>query len=299
MAWTPSAQETLYRSFPETPSLSHLDSELYSEFLARWERGVGDQVKKSNIEKPLIVLVRGIFGSYMPGHFSRVVNTFSDLGYEVRIAPTKTAGTVRMNVQIMSRFIEGLGLKRPRLIYAHSKGGLEVLHLLKDNEEIRETTRGVILCQTPRGPSPVLESVFKNLYEKDFKVRIKELAIKAGIGLIGGGAGCRDLIDKTSGGPIATIKDVSLELPVLQVSSWSLTPTTWLDSYHERLGQIRPNVSHDGQFYTEDLIWPQFRNLCLGSIDHAQLVVGGEGLDEGKLWSVLHSLMTDMISAKI
>jgi hypothetical protein len=299
MAWTPSSQETLYRSFPETPSLSHLDQELYREFTDRWEDEGGAVPIRSGNERYLIILVRGIFGSYMPGHFKRVTEALRAMGHEVVIAPTKTAGTVEENCERLRAFIRSFDLSRPRLIYAHSKGGIEALHVLNRDEEIRKSTHGLLLCQTPRGASAVLESILENRYDKGTQTQFKELALRIGIKLIAAKGGCRDLIDVSESSPIRKVQDCSFGFPVLQVSSWSLTPTTWLDSYHQRLGEIRPKVAHDGQFYTEDLIWPQFKNLCVGSIDHAQPVVGGEGFDEGKFWTILHSLMLDLIREEV
>lgn len=61
----------------------------------------------------------------------------------------------------------------------------------------------------------------------------------------------------------------------------------WLDSFHERLGEIRPGVAHDGQFYLDDLVWPGLPHVLLPHLDHAQPVMDGFGFDSRRYWLAL------------
>jgi hypothetical protein len=78
---------------------------------------------------------------------------------------------------------------------------------------------------------------------------------------------------------------------VLQTASWSATPTTWLDSFHQRLGEIAPGVAHDGQFFLHELVWPALPNVLLPRVDHAQPAMGGHGFDHARYWAAMISLI--------
>jgi hypothetical protein len=81
--------------------------------------------------------------------------------------------------------------------------------------------------------------------------------------------------------------------PVVQTASWSTVPTAWLDSFHERLGAIGPGRAHDGQFFLDDLIWPDLPHVLLPRVDHAQPAVGGYGFDPSRYWLAILSLVLD------
>ena len=83
------------------------------------------------------------------------------------------------------------------------------------------------------------------------------------------------------------------DYPVWQTASWSSQPTTWLDSFHERLGEIRPGCAHDGQFFLEDLIWPGLPHVLLSHVDHAQPAMGGFGFDHVRYWKVVLTLFCE------
>ena len=76
-------------------------------------------------------------------------------------------------------------------------------------------------------------------------------------------------------------------LPVLHAVSWSVHATSWIDSYHRELDQLRPGHAHDGQFYLPDQRLPSTPIVGLANLDHAQPVLGGHGLDAARLWRAL------------
>ena len=79
-----------------------------------------------------------------------------------------------------------------------------------------------------------------------------------------------------------------------ETASWSSQPTAWLDSFHERLGEIGPGRAHDGQFFLDDLIWPGLPHVLLPDVDHAQPAVGGHGFDPARYWLAVLSVAPAM-----
>ena len=160
---------------------------------------------------------------------------------------------------------------------------------------------GVILSQTPRGPSGVLESLLLQAHEGSLSGRrrwLEEWTQRIGLHAIGAAGGGRELTASTIGAVIAGLP--TPQVPVWQTASWSSQPTTWLDSFHERLGEVRPGCAHDGQFFLEDLLWPGIPHVLLAHVDHAQPVMGGFGFDEVRYWkAVLVCFMRDAYTGRV
>jgi hypothetical protein len=81
-------------------------------------------------------------------------------------------------------------------------------------------------------------------------------------------------------------------VPTLCAASWSIEPTSWIDSWHQILQAACPGIAHDGQFLTSDMVLPRTPLVTLPRIDHAQPVLGGNGFDPARLWTTLIQLAT-------
>ena len=108
--------------------------------------------------------------------------------------------------------------------------------------------------------------------------------LKNGLGLLGARRGGLELTGERIRQAAARADAVTRRYPHIQAASWSIQPTSWLDSFHERLGEIAPGVAHDGQFYLADMLWPDTPNVLLAEVDHAQPAMGGFGFDPVLFW---------------
>ena len=104
-------------------------------------------------------------------------------------------------------------------------------------------------------------------------------------------SGGRELTSDLWPALVGRVDRIRWPFPVLQTASWSSQPTAWLDSFHERLGEIGPGRAHDGQFFLDDLIWPGLPHVLLPHVDHAQPAVGGHGFDPARYWLAVLSVV--------
>jgi hypothetical protein len=151
-----------------------------------------------------------------------------------------------------------------------------------------------VISQTPHGPSAVLESLLLRLHQESLvgaRRRWAERLQRAGLGALGAGPGGRALTGDELAPVVQRLEAAPRDFPMLQTASWSSRPTAWLDSFHERLGEIRPGCAHDGQFYLEDLVWPGLPHVLLPHVDHAQPVMGGFGFDSARYWLATVALL--------
>jgi hypothetical protein len=151
-------------------------------------------------------------------------------------------------------------------------------------------TAGVALVQTPSAASAIMESILTGCHEQTItrrRTRFSEKAQKAIFSLPAFRDGCEQLIAPGIDECVATLQACPFPFPVISVATWSVEPTSWVDSNHRRLGEIRPGHAHDGQFYLHDQLWPCAEQLVLGRIDHAQSVMGGHGFDVARFWKTL------------
>jgi alpha-beta hydrolase superfamily lysophospholipase len=233
------------------------------------------------------VLVRGYLGHYMPGNLTSVRGALRGLGVDARIAPNRAGGTIADNARRLVAAVEArVPRGRPLVWLGHSRGGLEALLALAQAPALAARTRLVVLSQTPRGPSYVLESVLlgRHAASRPLQRALAEQVQRAGLQAIGAARGGRELTRDALPELLARVDAAPRPFPVVTTASWSSRPTTWLDSFHARLGEIRPGVAHDGQFYLEDLLWPGLPHVYLPHVDHAQPVMEGFGFDPARYW---------------
>jgi hypothetical protein len=295
--WTPEGFEQYRELFPKTPPLDPApDPDWSARFARAWERGAQGMARslRGHSEKTTVVFVRGYLGRYMPGNLAAPCRALRDIGFDAFIARNQSGGTVAGNVAMLTRHLTQRAT-RPRLVFCgHSRGGLECLTLLARHASIARRCDGVGLSQTPHGPSFVMESVLEGRHrERGLSVRRRatEAAQHAALAMIRATRGGRELTSAVWPRLVTRVEGIRWPFPVVQTASWSVHPTAWLDSFHERLGEIGPGRAHDGQFFLDDLIWPRLPHVLLPRVDHAQPAVGGHGFDPARYWLAMLSLV--------
>jgi pimeloyl-ACP methyl ester carboxylesterase len=285
--WSPAAFATYAERYPDTPALPTVVS-LGTAFVEAWSGADLDARVVAATRGLHVVFVRGFLGNWMPGNLAAPVRALRALGVHATLARTDSGAPVSANVAALAAQVPA----GPLLLCGHSKGGLECLRLA-DTRPL--DVRGVRLSQTPRGPSAVLESLLLRRHQESLARphrRAAEALQRAGLHAIGATPGGTELTREPLATVIAAVDAAPPRpFPVWQTASWSSRPTAWLDSFHERLGEIRPRCAHDGQFYVEDLVWPGLPHLLLPHLDHAQPAMGGFGFDHVRYWKALISLI--------
>lgn len=305
--WRPEGFEGYRALFSATPALALPDLAVTRAFIARWHAIAHDPIGalRATVREPFsVVLVRGYLGRYMAGNFVSALRAVRAAGLTAFIADGRTGGTVAENARLISRqldrHLEHPAHQRHRLIFAgHSKGGLEALRVLTDRPDLAARTHTVVMSQTPRGPSRVLESVLLGRHAGSLGSRRRwaERAQRLGLFALFARRGGLDLTRPRLDDVLASIAQAARPFRVLQTASWSSRPTTWLDSFHERLSEIHPGWAHDGQFYLQDLLWPGVDHVLLPHLDHAQPVMDGFGFDSARYWVTALALALDSESA--
>jgi hypothetical protein len=146
----------------------------------------------------------------------------------------------------------------------------------------------------PHGSSYVMESVLDGRHREhsySSHRRVSEALQRTSLVLIRADRGGRELTSDVWPALVGGVERIVWPFRVIQTASWSSQPTAWLDSFHGRLGEIGPGRAHDGQFFLEDLIWPELPHVLLPRVDHAQPAMGGFGFDTVRYWLTLLSLV--------
>ncbi|MDP2345493.1 MAG: hypothetical protein Q8O67_31400 [Deltaproteobacteria bacterium] len=246
-----------------------------------------------------VVFVRGYLGGFMPGNLREPARAAARCGFDARVAPLSTRGTVDDNVDGLAACVAEQLARSDRerfILCGHSKGGLESLALVQRRPALAARCAGVILSQTPRGSSRVLECLLDSRHDETLCSGGRRISVgvqRRGLRAIGGARGGRELIAPHIGALTRSLLEPKPSVPVLQTASWSSQPTTWLDSFHERLREIRPGCAHDGQFFLEDLIWPGLPHVLVPHLDHAQPVMGGHGFRHDRYWLVMLLMLAE------
>ena len=295
--WKPEGFDTYLNHFPNTPDLNLSASQnITDQFCDVWKSGLTsleqsfDELNK-NIT---IVFVRGYLGRYMPNSLKEPADLLRRLGYDSFITNQTAGGSYRKNVQMIIQQLKNRQNRGYFIFCAHSRGGLECLSLLTENEDIRIKTKALIMSQTAHGSSYVLESILQGQHQKSNYSWYRSLSEKMQgmmLSAIRAKVGGEELTSRIWPNLIKTVEQQQFNFPVIQTASWSAQPTMWLDSFHERLKEIRPACAHDGQFFLHDLIWPNINHVLLPNLDHAQPVVGGFNFNHKHYWLTLISMM--------
>jgi hypothetical protein len=306
--WTPEGFERYLELFPQTPPLDRaanpvLDPDWSVRFADVWRRGTCavERSLRPRAAMTTVVFARGYLGNYMPHNLVAPCAALRRIGFDAFIASNRAGGTVAGNVTALAGQL-GKRPTRERLVFCgHSRGGLECLAMLAGDASLAGRCDGVVLSQTPHGPSFVIESVLQGRHrERSYTARRRaaEIAQHTALALIGATRGGHELTSDVWPTIVERVDRVCWPFPVVQTASWSSRPTAWLDSFHERLGEIGPGRAHDGQFFLNDLIWPGLPHVLLPQVDHAQPAVGGYGFDPVRYWLAALSLVLEERSVR-
>lgn len=278
--------------FPNTPALPAVDP-VHTERFADAVAALADDASETSravdaaLDGAEVVLIRGFLGNWMPGNLVAVRRALRARGADAWIARHPAGRTIEDNAgRLAARLAGG---DRPLWLLGHSKGGMEALAAATDGG-VEPRVRAVLTAQTARGPSPVLESLLERAHQDSlggWHRRLAEASQRIGLRVIGAHVGGLELTGERIREAARRADAVDRPYPHVQAASWSIRPTTWLDSFHERLGEIAPGVAHDGQFYLRDMIWPNTPNVLLAEVDHAQPAMGGFGFDPVVFWRAM------------
>ncbi len=276
--WSPRGFHRFAELFPATGWASPAaHDDLTAQFVDAWR-------DDSPSSQPVtdIVLTPGLFAEWLPTAFGGARRAFRRRGYRVLKTPVRTARTVREQAETLARQVRHSLSETTSFAWCtHSKGGLDALWALRSDPVLRQRCAFVVAVQVPVGHSWVVERWLRapgSLRERAMGRLLRGRQFAGGI---------RD---------VSLARDVAVRdwlaafetpVPLVHVVSWSTRPTSWLDSYHRELNAMRPGVAHDGQFYLADQRLPGVPVVCLPELDHAQPVLGGFGLDVGRLWLTL------------
>jgi hypothetical protein len=241
-----------------------------------------------------VLLVRGLFGAWIPGHFHAPLARLQGLGWDARIARTDPAGTIAANAALLAPQLEAVvAAGRRPLLLAHSKGGLEVLLALATNERLARATAGVVTVQMPRAGAPYLESVFLDAHRASRSAAgaWREASERVLLTLAGARGACAELNGDQVAALAARLDAQAFAFPWIGIATHCTAATRSLELKHERLSRIRPGQPHDGVFFLDDQQWPRAAMLTLDGIDHAQPSVGGAGFAHDRFWSSLLALV--------
>lgn len=259
-------------------------------FARLFDLGQDGTVRPSQVPGCTVVMVRGLFGAWIPGHFRAPLALLRAQGWQATIARTDPAGTLERNRLLLLRQAgELVQAGRRPLFLAHSKGGLEVLLALAQDPRLAEATLGFAGVQVPRAGAPYLESVFHGLHHDSRRAGERLLEPLEGrlLALAGARAACSELDDATLAPIAGRLDRAAFPFPRLMVATHASRPSRSLELRFGRLARIRPSEPHDGVFCTRDQCWPGTPMLALAGVDHSQPSIGGLGFAHARFWAAL------------
>lgn len=288
--WSPQGFSGYREWYPNTPVL-RVDArqDVTHRFIDQWRRGNAEvsSALRRHAHSTTIVFLRGFLGRFMPGNFIRPVKAVKSLGFDARLAPTHTGDLIANNAARLIRHLDRYPPRASLVFCAHSRGGLEALLALVQDTPWRDRCRGVLLSQTARGPSLIMDSLLLKMHrDSNYSPyrRGSEMLQRWSLKLTRASRGGHELTSRVWPGLIQQAEYGFHPFPIIQTASWSIRPTAWLDSFHGRLKEIAPGQAHDGQFLLQDLCWPEMAHVLLPELDHAQPVMDGGGFDAARYW---------------
>ena len=301
-AWDPRGFERYGAHYPATPPIEALACvDATPRFIGSWDRlaegAAAGPALQRRARDTTFVLVRGLFGSWIPRNFIAPLQALRRTGARAMLARSGSVATVEDNARRIARDVQARVPSSHRLVFlCHSKGGLDALEMLRRLPGLRQRTGAVVLCQTPRAGCPILESVFLGAHADSLAgawERSRECVARIGLDAAGARAGCLEVTGARLQATIERLDGERFTMPVISVASWSIAATAWLDSQHARMRAVRPGCAHDGLFFTQSLVWPIGRQVLLPRMDHSQPTVGGARLDHARLWMALADMALD------
>lgn len=275
--WSPEGFEQFRDSYPATEWQEGATELDWSDaFGNAWLTGARPSASLA------IVLTPGLFSEWLPGCFSQARTRFREAGHrclKTRVLTGRSAGDQASRLAALI-----LRWLRPgeRFIWCtHSKGGIDALWALQEHTELRQRCAAAALVQVPVGYSWVIADIEER--SRSFGDR----ALRASMRMPLFARGVTEISPRRSPDLDHWLQSLVAPVPLIHAVSWSLQATSWIDSWHARLNKLRPGHAHDGQFFLADQRLGRMPVVCLPRLDHAQPVLGGLGLDVGRLWMSL------------
>jgi len=243
-----------------------------------------------------VLMVRGLFGSWIPNHFRAPLRHFKRLGWPVAIGRTAAAGTLAHNAAALGAQIDQLIASGRRPIFlAHSKGGLEVMLALAGTPARAAATAGLIGVQVPRGGAPYLEHLFPGTHGEGSRrpLRLSERLEATLLTALGARAACTELNTRSLQAIAERLDTIIGTVPSLMVATSAQRMSNVLELRSSHLEQAHPGQKHDGVFLAIDQVWNSARMLSLDGIDHTQPSVGGLGFAHQHFWAALLATLLD------
>ena len=277
--WTPHGFDGYRNHYPNTGwTPVDIDRDLSERFISYWET---DAVPVQNSART-VVLSPGLFSEFLPGCFSAAKKTLSSAGFRVIRTRARSRFSIREQAERLAAGLrQDLGNEERFIWCGHSKGSIELLWALEQTQALRALCAAAIVVQPAAGVSPVVnrwQNAPKTIFERAGGALISTPPVRAGV---------RDISKDRDDVVSKWLEEFSPVTPTLCVATWSIKPTSWVDSYHRTLNEIAPGHAHDGQFLMTDQRLPGTSLVCLPELDHAQPVFGGNQLDTERLWRAL------------
>jgi hypothetical protein len=277
--WTPEGFDAYAVHYPGTAWQSvppELDRT--AEFIERWMSG--GPARRHRVGT--VVLTPGLFAEFLPGCFApaarelaaagfRVIRSRARSRYGVREQAARLAGALTRSLEPGERFVW----------CGHSKGAIDLLYALETTAALRGACAAAVVAQPAVGVSRVVDrwqTAPRGIRERAGRALLATRPLRDGVREI------TSRRDPVIAGWLAGFVPV---VPTLCAVSWSIRPTSWVDSYHRTLKEIAPGHAHDGQFLLVDQRLPKAPLVCLPEIDHAQPVLGGHSFNAGRFWRTL------------
>jgi alpha-beta hydrolase superfamily lysophospholipase len=277
--WIPEGFEEYAKHYPKTAWRAvPAEYDRTAAFIARW-RSV-EPFRPGGVRT--VVLTPGLFSEWLPRCFAAVVRALRAAGFRVIRTRVRSRYGVRDQAKrLAAELVTRLGPSERFVWCGHSKGAIDLLYVLETSRPLRESCVAAVVAQPAVGASRIVDR---------WQNEPRGVRERIGRGLIAIDPvrdGVREISSRRDPVVADWLAGFEPAVPTTCMVSWSIQPTSWVDSYHRTLAEIVPGHAHDGQFLMVDQRLPGASLVCLPEIDHAQPVLGGYSFDPGRFWRTL------------
>lgn len=277
--WTPQGFAAYAEHYPDTAwDPVPADRDLTDAFVAGWMANEPCHPQQVGT----IVLSPGLFSEFLPGCFAAAMRALNGAGFRVIRTRARSRFGIRDQAARIVAELAGTLAPEERFVWCgHSKGAIELLYALETDDRLRDACAAAVVAQPAVGMSRVVDrwqNHPRGLRERMGGVLLSSPPVRAGV---------RDI--SAARDPVVSdwLADFKPVVPTVCAVSWSIRPTSWVDSYHRTLNEMAPGHAHDGQFLLVDQRILGASLVCLPELDHAQVVFGGHAFDAGRFWQTL------------
>ena len=287
--WTPGGFGAYARHYPGTEwQPVPAERDLTGAFLTRWTADqpcYPEQIRT-------VVFSPGLFSEFLPGCFAAAKRALGGTGFRIIHTRARSRFSIRDQAARLSAELIRTLEPHERFVWCgHSKGAIELLYALETVGSLRDACAAAVVVQPALGMSRVVDrwqNYPQGLRERIGRALISSPPVRAGVRDISGDR------DPVISGWLGNFEPA---VPTVCAVSWSIQPTSWVDSYHRTLNEIAPGHAHDGQFLLVDQRIPGASLVCLPELDHAQAVFGGHSFDAGRFWRTLVNIALSKVVA--